>query len=168
MDFLIRLEKILTQLLEWILVLLFGFFLIMVCVLVLLRYGFSTSIFGGNELVTIAFIFTSAIGGALCITKNEHIAITFLIDQLPHSLKLACYIVGMLLIAIINGYMIYYSYNWISMAGHNPWQPLGWPQGIVHAVIPVGCGLAIFYSLLKALLALTGRTNIDVAWMPED
>ena len=83
MDFLIRLEKILTQLLEWVLVLLFGFFLIMVCVLVLLRYGFSTSIFGGNELVTIAFIITSAIGGALCISKNEHIAITFLIDQLP-------------------------------------------------------------------------------------
>ncbi len=168
MDRLIRLEKRLTQLLEWLLVLLFGFFLIMVCALVLLRYGFSTSIFGGNELVTIAFIITSAIGGAVCVAKHEHIAITFFIDQLPNYLKRVCYILGMLLIAVINGYMIYYSYDWIAMAGHYPWQPLGWPQGMVHAVIPVAGGLAIFYCLLKVLLVLTERVSVDVVWMPED
>jgi TRAP-type C4-dicarboxylate transport system permease small subunit len=168
MDFLVALDKRLTTFLEWVLIALFAIFLVLVCLLVVLRYGFSSSIYGGNEFVTIAFLFTSAIGGAVCITRREHIAITFFVDMLPFEAKKWTYILGLALIAVINGAMVTYSVGWISLAGHNPWQPFGWPQGIVHAAVPIGCGLAVFYCFLKIVLTAAGRESIDVLWMPED
>ncbi|MCV0425059.1 MAG: TRAP transporter small permease subunit [Roseibium sp.] len=168
MDFLIALDRQLTRILEWLLIALFAVFLVLVCLLVVLRYGFSSSIYGGNEFITIAFLFTSAIGGAVCITKREHIAITFFIDMLPYQAKKLTYILGLALVGVINGAMVYYSIGWISLAGHNPWQPFGWPQGLVHASVPIGCGLAVFYCVVKIILTAAGRESIDILWMPED
>ena len=167
-DNLVAFDKILCRILEWILVILLGVFLMLVCILVILRYGFASSILGGNEFVTIAFLFTSAIGGAVCLSRREHIAITVFIDLLPIVLKKAVYIIGLLLICLINGYLIYYSIGWIEMAGHYPWQPLGWPQGIVHAAIPVGCSLTILFCIIKIILTLAGREKVDILWLPED
>lgn len=168
MNRLIDIDKQLSRILEGLLMGLFVIFLILVCLLVIMRYGFSASIIGGNEFVTIAFLFTSAIGGAVAITRHEHIAITFFIDQLPHFLKMAVYLLGLILVAVVNGVMIYYSVSWIEQAGHFPWEPLGVPQGYVHASIPIGCGLAILFCLIKIVLTLSGHEKIDVLWMPED
>ncbi len=158
------LEKTLTLLMVLALVAM----IVLVFVNVVLRYGFSTSILGGNEFVTIAFIFTSAIGGAVGITRREHIAITFFIDLLPRPIKMFFYILGLALIAIVNGALIYYTTGWIEKAGHFPWQPFNMPQGLVHAAIPIGCGLAIIFCIIKIILTLAGREQIDILWMPED
>ena len=167
-DWIIAFDRKLTRVLEWSLVVMFAVFLVLVSVLVILRYVFASSILGGNEFVTIAFIFTSAIGGAVCISRREHIAITVFIDLLQVPLKKAVYIAGLILIAVINGYMAYYSLGWISKAGNFPWQPLGWPSGIVYAVIPAGCGLAVLYCAIKIVLTLAGHEKVDVLWLPED
>ena len=168
MDFLTSVDKWLTRVLETLLIVLFAVFLVLVCLLVVLRYGFASSILGGNEFVTIAFLFTSAIGGAVCISRREHIAITYFIDLLPYAIKKWVYVLGLALIGIVNGYMVYYAVQWIAKAGHNPWQPLDWPQGFVQAAIPIGCGLAIIYCIIKIALTLGGRERIDVLWLPED
>ena len=168
MDQIIRIEHWLTRILEALLVIAFAVFLLLVCVLVVLRYVFASTIIGGNEFVTIAFIFTSAIGGAVCISRREHIAITFFIDLLPLGAKKLVYLLGLLLMAIVNAYMVYYSQGWIAKAGHYPWEPLGWAQGIVHAVIPVGCSLAVLYCLLRIILTLANRESVEVVWMPEE
>jgi len=168
MDTLIRIEQNLARFLEWILVGLFATFLFLVCVLVMLRYGFSSSILGGNEFVTIAFLYTSAIGGAVCIAKREHIAITFIVDMLPEGIKRWTHSIGLALIAVVNAYMVSLSITWIEKTGHFPWQPLGWPQGIVQASIPLGCGLAIVYCVIKIILTLGGRERVDILWLPED
>ena len=168
MERLLRIEAWLARILEGILVGLFAIFLVLVCTLVVMRYGFAASITGGNEFVTIAFIFTSAIGGAVCIARREHIAITVFIDLLPLGIKKWVHVLGLVLIGVINGCMIVYAMEWIDKAGHNPWQPFGWPQGIVHMVIPVGCGLAILFCGIKILATLHGRERLDVLWLPED
>ncbi|MDE0308007.1 MAG: TRAP transporter small permease [Albidovulum sp.] len=168
MDLIAKYDKILARWLEWLLVALFVFFLVLVCLLVVLRYVFATSIYGGNEMVTIAFLFTSAIGGAVGISKHEHIAITVFIDRLPTALKMWVYVFGLALIALVNGYMIYYSLHWIQKAGSFPWQPFDLPQGLVHAAIPLGCGLAILFCAFKIALAVSGREQVDVIWLPEE
>lgn len=167
MNLLIALDRWLTRILEWILVTLFFGFFAMVCVLVFLRYVFATSIAGGNEGVTVAFVFTVAIGAAVAITRREHIAITFFIDLLPLVLKKAVYIFGLLLIAFINAVMIKYSIDWISLAGGAPWYPFRFPQGYFQAAIPLGCGLAIFFCFIKIALTLSGKESVDRVWMPE-
>lgn len=161
-------DRLLARVLEGILVLLFSAFLVMLCLLVVLRYGFSTSILGGNEFVTIAFIFTSAIGGAVGITRREHIATTFFIDLLPRRIKMGFCILGLALIATVNGALICCTTGWMAKAGHFPWQPFNMPQGLVHAAIPIGCGLAIIFCVIKIILTLAGREQIGILWMPED
>ena len=75
------LERV-TQVIETVLiVLLFGMFA-MVTVLVVLRYLFSTTIFGGNEGTVVAFIFTTALGASIAIARDEHIAIDYFTDKM--------------------------------------------------------------------------------------
>ncbi len=167
MELLIKIDKWLTRILEGLLVLRFFGFFAMVCLLVLLRYVFATTIVGGNEGVTVAFVFTVSIGAAIAITRREHIAITFFIDALPRTAKKAVYIFGLLLIALINGVMIKYSIDWISVAGGAAWQPFRFPQGYFQAAIPIGCGLAVFFCFVKIVLTIAGRETVDSVWMPE-
>ena len=84
---LIKSERIINRLMGYILSLLFFGIVTLVIALVFLRYGFNTTIVGGNELVVILFIYTSAIGAAVIVGKKEHIAITYFIDKLPPQLN---------------------------------------------------------------------------------
>lgn len=82
MEQLERANRVLTHLLETVMVILFAIFLVIVVTKVILR-PFDTAIYGVDELVKIAFLTTSAIGGAVAISTREHIAITFFIDIMP-------------------------------------------------------------------------------------
>ena len=165
---LIFLDKWLSRALEYLLILLFFGFFSMVCILVVLRYGFGGSIVGGNEGVTIAFVFTVSIGSALAITKREHIAITYYIDKLPLKLKKIVYIIDLLLIALINAVLIWYSVGWIKASGGAPWMPFRFPQGFFQMAIPIGGALAIFFCFVKIAFTITNRESVEVLWMPED
>ena len=50
-------------------VLLFGMFL-MIAILVVLRYALGTTIIGGNEATIVAFIYTTAIGASIAISRD--------------------------------------------------------------------------------------------------
>ncbi|MEM7045526.1 MAG: TRAP transporter small permease subunit [Pseudomonadota bacterium] len=168
MNLLFKFDRALARYLEWVIVALFAVFLVLTCLLVVLRYGFQSSILGGNEFVTIAFIFTSALGGAVGISKREHIAITVFIDMLPHKLRIGAYVLGLALVAVMNAALVYLSFDWIARTGHNPWQPINVPQGIFYAAIPIAGALAILFCLLKIVLTLGGRENTETLWLPED
>ncbi|MEQ8365340.1 MAG: TRAP transporter small permease subunit [Roseicyclus sp.] len=157
----------LTRLVEAVMVILFGIFLVIVCTKVLLR-PFDQSIFGVDELVKIAFLTTSALGGAVAISKREHIAITFFIEALPRPFTMAFYILGLLLVAVMNGALVYLSIDWIAGPGGNIWQPFGMRQAYVFIVVPIACSLAVFYSFVKIALTLGGEEGLDRLWMPED
>ncbi|SDQ14165.1 TRAP transporter small permease [Pseudovibrio sp. Tun.PSC04-5.I4] len=168
MGFLKKIDNGLATILEWILVGLFMVFFALVCILVVLRYGFNDTIYGGNEFVTIAFLFTSALGAAVGVARREHIAITVFADMLSEWPKRLAFSLQLALVAIINGYMVYYSWNWIKLTGHTPWQPFDWPQGIVQAAIPVGCGLAVLFCVIKIILTLSRRESVDLLWVPDE
>ena len=87
MGWIAKTEKLLSRILVgFIAFCLFGIVLL-VMTLVVLRYGFNTTIVGANEFIVILFIYTSAIGAAVIIGKKEHIAITYFIDKLPTSVR---------------------------------------------------------------------------------
>ncbi len=168
MDRLIAADKLLTRILEWIMIGFFAFFLVLVVVMVVMRYVFNTGILGGDEFVTICFIVTSALGGAVCVSRREHIAITYFIDFLPRLQKTLVYALGLLIMAAVNVVMAYLSIDWIQGPGRFPWQPFGFARGIVFSMIPIGCGFAALFCLIKAALAIGGRERVDVLWLPED
>lgn len=166
-DRLVAFNRTLTAALETIMVVLFGIFLVIVCTKVMMR-PFNAAIYGVDELVKMSFLTTSALGGAVAISRREHIAITVFIDILPRAIKIGFYIMGLVLIAAINGILVYLSIDWIAGPGKNIWQPFGMPQSYVFAVVPVACSLAVVFCVIKIILTLAGRESTDVLWMPED
>ncbi len=153
----VEIEQILTRILEGIIVLCFFSILILVITLVILRYGFNTTIIGGNEFVVILFIYTSALGAAIIVEKKEHIAITWFIDKLPLSLRKMVDIIDFLLIAFINGVMIWYSIRWINTTGGYLTAVLRIPQFYAQLIVPIGCGVAILYCLYHVVLTLNPK-----------
>lgn len=163
-----KIDNGLATVLEWMLVALFAVFFSLVCILVVLRYGFGDTIYGGNEFVTIAFLFTSAIGAAVGITRREHIAIMVFVDMLTEGPKRIAFCIQLALVALINGAMVYYSLNWIKLTGKTPWQPFDWPQGFVQGAVPLGCGLAVLFCVIKIILTLAKEESVELLWVPED
>lgn len=160
-------DRVLTRMVIALMVILFAVFLVIVVSKVLMR-PFDMAIYGVDELVKIAFLCTSALGGAVAISRREHIAITFFIDALPRRMKMAFYILGLALIGVMNGVLVWLSFDWISGPGASLWQPFGFPQSYVFAIVPISCSLAVFYCLVRIVLTLGGHESIDILWMPED
>jgi len=154
MKWLVKSEQVLTRILEGFVVLCFCSILLLVISLVILRYGFNTTIVGGNEFVVILFVYTSALGAAVIIGKKEHIAITYFIDKLPLSWRKPVDVINFLLIAVINGVMIFYSIQWIGTTGGYLTAVLTIPQIYAQIIIPIGCGAAILYCFYHIILTL--------------
>lgn len=146
-------ERIITAI-EWFITALLLVIFLLTVTLVILRYLFNASILGGTELVSFMFIYTTALGAAAAIPRNRHIRITFFTEQLPRVLQLIAECIVILCVALINGIMAVYSIDWISIVGGDVSQSLGIPLGIVKASVPIGCALAVVYSLYSLAAVL--------------
>jgi TRAP-type C4-dicarboxylate transport system permease small subunit len=144
---LVRIERLLTRLLEVIVTTFFFFIIAITITLVIMRYGFNAAIIGGNEAMNYLFIYTTALGAAISIHRDEHIKISFLIDKLDPVLRRYVHVINYLLIAFINAVMIYLSFPWIRSAGGFESPVLRIPNAIVQASIPIGCCLVILFCL---------------------
>jgi len=134
----------------------FFFFIILsiTITLVIMRYGFNAAIIGGNEAMNYGFIYTTALGAAVSIGNAEHIKITFLVDKLKARSRKLVNIINYLLIAFINGVMVWYSLPWIRSTGDFESPVLRIPNWMVQISIPVGCSLVILYCLNHILLEI--------------
>jgi len=159
MKWLIETEKVCTRALTGIISFCFFCIISIVVTLVILRYGFNTTIVGANELVVILFIYTSALGAAVVIGRNEHISITYFIDNLPVSFKKLIIIFNFLSIALLNGVIIWYSLNWIKVTGSYLTAVLKIQQAFAQIIVPLGCGLAIIYCIYHIILTLKSNAE---------
>ena len=149
-----QIEKRASQLIEGVVTVFFFFILLLTIVLVVLRYGFNTSIIGGNEAMNYLFIYTTALGAAVSVGKDGHIKISFLLDQLKGRLRRVINIINYLLISLINAVMIWYSLPWIRSAGNFESPVLRIPNWMVQISVPIGCLLVILYCLNHVILEM--------------
>ena len=154
---------VLTVILDGVIASFFAAILLITILQVLLRYGFNASVLGGGEAMEGLFIYTTAIGAAAAIRRRDHIHINFMVKLLPVLLQRFADVLVHLLIAFLNGVIIYYSVAWISVVGDNESPVMRIPEWIFQISIPVGCGLVIFYCLVNIILTICGE------WpLPED
>ena len=147
----------LTYFLEVLVCLSFLSFFSMVILLVGLRYLFNSSITGANEIITILFVYTTAIGAAIAVGQRGHIAINILIEKLPQRLaKLQLALVG-----LINFAIAWFSVPWISQTGDNLMPTLGAMRAVVQISMPLGCGLAVLYCITTAVVGLAETKTGD-------
>ena len=146
----------LTRLLEGLLAaLIFGMFA-MVITLVVLRYVFTTTIIGGNEATIVAFIYTTAIGAGIALSRDEHIAVTYFVEKLSPPVQRYLLRLRLLLLVIINVVIAVYAVIWIQKTGGFMMPTLGAPQWVAQMSVPLGCGLSAFYCLCR----LVGKSGI--------
>ena len=77
-----KLEPDLIRVLEIVFCICFLVMFALIVTQVALRYGFNESIGGANELATILFAYTSALGIAVGIAKRDHMAISWFTERL--------------------------------------------------------------------------------------
>ena len=141
-------ETKLSNLLEQFLTLLLFLIFAIIVLLVILRYVFNTTIIGGNEGALIAFVYTTAIGGALAVARQEHIAIHYFVDLSPVRTQHLLKILQLVLVAAMNLAIVWYSIAWIGRTGAFLMPALQLPQLVAQLSVPVGCGLAFVYCLI--------------------
>lgn len=160
-----KLERVLTHILEGVVTLCFLAIFVLVVTLVVLRYAFNSSITGANEIITVLFVYTTAIGSAVAVGKGEHIAIRIAVERLPDRLQKIPYAMDLLLVALINGVALGYGVVWIRATGRFLMPSTGLPRIVAQLSIPIGCGLAVLYCGMKFLNALTDHEEPGPAGM---
>lgn len=133
----------------------------LVCVLVALRYLFNSTIAGANEVVTILFIYATALGAAVGVARWEHIGLTFLLDRVGPRSHWLLEIVRTILVGVVNGVMVFYSLIWIRTTGGFLMPSTGLPRWTVQMSVPIGCGLVVVYCLCR-VISLIRRGAVGV------
>ena len=159
MNLLLRFEERLNRILEGVATLFFFVILCLTVLLVLLRYGFNSSIIWGSEAMEYLFIYTTALGAAVSVSRGTHIRIGCLVDLAQGRLRAALDFTAYLLIGGINGVLGAYSLPWIKSVGSFESPVMRMPMVMVHSAVPVGCGLALLYCLLRMVRILAGRNQ---------
>ena len=127
---------------------------ILIILLVILRYFFNSSIPGGNEALRFGFMYTTFLGAAVLLGRNEHIAIHLATKRLPRRARRVVVAIGNLAVVALHVYLMVLSFRWIAVSGGNMAEELKFPLRYIQIALPIGCGLAALYAFNNALGAL--------------
>lgn len=138
-----------------------GAILLMVFLLVVLRYGFHTTIIGGNEATLVAFVFASVFAAALALRGDDHIAVRFFVNGLTRKNRDLVAVLRWLLLMVINLVLLMYSVIWIQQTGEFLMPAMGLPQWIAQISITIGSGLGFAYCASECRAAFLELSNKD-------
>jgi TRAP-type C4-dicarboxylate transport system permease small subunit len=163
-----RLEGMLVRTLRFIFGVCFFVMFALIVTQVVLRYGFSESIGGANELATILFAYTSALGIAVGIAERDHMAVSWFIERLPARARRTLDGIGLLLLLILNLVILWYSLRWIGITGSRMISVLHVPRWTAQIAIPIGTGASVVFCCVKLWLGLRGDEELGIPWMRDD
>jgi len=161
MDWLRRFERFITRSLEYIITVFFIIIFLLIFCLVLLRYGFKTSIMGTYEIITMLFVYCSALGAAILVRQKEHIKISFFVNKLPTGARRIVLTINYILIGVLNVVFLYMSIGWIKSIWtfRSPMTQI--PFWVQRIPISIGCGFVIFYCLYNIYLIYASSEELS-------
>jgi TRAP-type C4-dicarboxylate transport system permease small subunit len=151
---LIATERVLTRIVEAVLAVLFMAIFVMVFYQVVLRYLFSSSIFGTAELFTMFFAYASALGSAVMVRHREHIKISVFVDRLPRVWQKRILILDYVLIAAFSFFIVKESIPWLMSIRTFRSSVTGISRAVESITIPIAFGLIILYCFVNSLSIL--------------
>lgn len=147
-------KKILNNLEEYILVVLFPLMTIIVFAATMTRYMKLGSIPWSEELARYIMVWIAYIGASLGVKKNAHLGVEIIMNMLPGKLKALSKYVRFAIILIFNVLIILFSYkvmnHQINMGQVSP--ALSIPIWIAYLAIPVGAFLMIVRSIQASFI----------------
>ncbi len=154
-------EMLFTKLINFVMTVCFITIFIIVFLLVLLRYVFSASLFGGAEVSTVLFIYGTAIGASLLYRDRSHIRISFFLEKLPPSLSKVVIIFAYFCNIFFHVMIIYYAIDWIRVTGGSKTTILGIPYWVQESAIFVYAGITIIYIIRNIILILFRKNYLQ-------
>ncbi|SVC36297.1 uncharacterized protein METZ01_LOCUS289151, partial [marine metagenome] len=118
------------------------------------------SITGANEIVTILFIYTTAIGAAVSIGKHEHIGIDVFVNIVPPRFYKTIRILQIILLFSLHLILFIYCLEWVNKAGGYLMPATGLPRLVAIASVPLGCVLCILYCI-KILIDVIDTSSVE-------
>jgi len=161
MDWLKRFDRFITGFIEWAITVFFIIIFLLVFSLVLLRYGFKTSIMGTNEIITMLFVYCSALGTAILVRQKGHIKISFFVNKLSMGAKKIVFTINYMLVCVLNAVFLYMSLGWIKSIRtfRSPMTQI--PFWVQRIPISIGCGLVILYCLYNIYLIYASSEELS-------
>jgi len=153
-----RLDLLLCRALEHLLTVTFMIIFVLVILLVILRYIFSTTIVGGNEVTVQLFIYTTALGAAVEVARGRHIIVDSLVNCLSARLRNRLDIFNLALVGVLNGFLLKYSIEWVRAVGGNEHAVTHLPEGLVQVAVPIGCALTVLFCVTRIIIKLADKS----------
>lgn len=116
---------------------------------VFLSVAFNSSITGANELVTKLFVYTSTMGAAIAVGRDDHIRISVATERLSPAGQRYASQISFLAVASLNAVMLVYSFYWIRVTGLYLMPTTQLPRFVVQLSVPVGCGFAVVFCVIR-------------------
>ncbi len=118
---------------------------------VIMRYCFSMSWKELSEFNVTLFAFTTFWGMGLNVLKNEHVSITMLYDKFKPGFKRVVSIFNCLVMLVVDGYFVYYSWAYAKKMGMQLSQGMEIPMSYMYGIMPV-CGLICAFCIIVKII----------------
>ena len=126
---------------------------------ILVRYLFNKPSTVSEELLTYAFAWLSIMAAGYMFGKQGHMRMGFLADRAAGGTKKALEIVSECLVFLFAAIvMVYGGIQITSLTIAQKTASLGIPMGYVYAVVPLGGGIILVYSILN-LIQMAGEAE---------
>ena len=114
------------------------------------RYGFNNSITWAAEAAQWLFVIVIFLAVPLAHRTRMHLSIGVLVDLLPHRAKAVAELLSDIIIAYTTIMLLFGGWTIIQMVGGVNYA-LGLPSWIKFSLIPIACGLGLFYLALRGI-----------------
>jgi TRAP-type C4-dicarboxylate transport system permease small subunit len=95
-------------------------------------------------------------------------AISWFTERFPPKVRKAIDVLGLVLLAILNLVIFWYSLRWIDITGSRMISVLHVPRWTAQIAIPIGTGVSAVFCFIKLWLGLRGDEELGVPWMRDD
>lgn len=116
----ITVKKIFENLLEIISGSCFVICTLIVLVNIFLRYFMNTGLYWSEEVCTGFFVWGVYLGSAACYKRGMHLGVDVLVKKLPNMLQKIVAIVVNFILVVINAYITYQSYVYVTLSYNKP------------------------------------------------
>lgn len=105
-----------------------------------------------EEVSRYLLVWTTFLGATMAYRRGVHIAVTFLVDSLPASVRRVVRIAAVLASLIFFGTAMFYAVRYMQMQSFQVTASLRLPMPYVYAVMPAAFGVMILHGLHALLL----------------
>ncbi len=154
-----KIKYIFDKTIEWMVIILFIAFSVVMFVNVVGRYAFNFSFVWSDEFIRYTFIWMILLGSGIAIKRKAHLGFDLIISKFPHKLQVFFTVLNDVMISI---FLILFFFNGLKLlnsAGMTPSPSMHISMGIVYIVLPLSAIIMLIY-LIQSIWH-TVRNGID-------